>query len=177
MAETVTIEQIRGEIVSTFYFTAYEGVLGERFNHEGPGDNDKDEGDIPDPLKLMTICVLVLKNGFTVLGKSACADPAKYNKGIGQKTAYDDAFNQIWTLLGYELRTKLFLQAEGPAKRAAGERQADGPEAVSASSIPADAPITTDYSPEERRAVAQSPFKKSVDPTASNTSNPYNEGN
>lgn len=57
-------------------------------------------------LKLMTICVLVLDNGFTVLGQSACADPANFDPEIGMRLARADAKNKIWAFLGFELRSK-----------------------------------------------------------------------
>lgn len=55
----------------------------------------------------LTICTLVLKNGFTVVGTSACADPSNFDVEIGRKIAKQNAVNQIWPLMGYELRTKL----------------------------------------------------------------------
>lgn len=55
----------------------------------------------------MTVCNLQTVNGFNVIGKSACADPANYNKEIGEKVAFDDAFNQLWALEGYLLREKI----------------------------------------------------------------------
>jgi hypothetical protein len=58
-------------------------------------------------LDLLTIYVLVLKNGFTVTGESACASPENYNQEIGRKVARQHAVEKIWPLLGYELRTKL----------------------------------------------------------------------
>lgn len=56
-------------------------------------------------LGLLTVCVLVLKNGFTVIGKSACVSPENFDAEIGQKVARADAVNQIWPLMGYELAT------------------------------------------------------------------------
>lgn len=58
-------------------------------------------------LACLTICILVLKNGFTVVGKSACASPANFDAGLGRKIAREDARNQIWALEGYHLRHKL----------------------------------------------------------------------
>lgn len=58
-------------------------------------------------LSCLTICVLVLKNGYTVVGKSACASPENYDKEIGRTVAYEDARKQIWALEGYNLRSKL----------------------------------------------------------------------
>lgn len=55
----------------------------------------------------LTVCVLVLKNGFTIVGKSACASPENYDADLGHKIAREDARKQIWALEGYALRTKL----------------------------------------------------------------------
>lgn len=55
----------------------------------------------------MTICIVTMKNGFQVLGMSACASPENFNAELGKKLAYEKAFNQIWTLEGYLLREKL----------------------------------------------------------------------
>ena len=66
----------------------------------------------PDPeacgaLGLLTLCVLVLRNGFTVTGESACASPENFNAETGRKIARQNAINKIWPLMGYELRSKL----------------------------------------------------------------------
>lgn len=58
----------------------------------------------------LTICILTLENGFTVVGKSACAHPENFNKELGEKIAYDDAFKQIWPLEGYLLREALHIE-------------------------------------------------------------------
>lgn len=59
------------------------------------------------PLRVLSICLLVMRNGFTVIGKSAPASPANFNKEYGQKLAYEDAVRQLWPLMGYVLREKL----------------------------------------------------------------------
>lgn len=56
---------------------------------------------------VLTICVLTLKNGFMVVGESACASPENFNAELGQKIARDNARNKIWALEGYMLRSKL----------------------------------------------------------------------
>lgn len=58
-------------------------------------------------LSCLTICVLVLKNGFTIVGKSACASPENYDLDLGIKIAREDARRQIWALEGYALRNRL----------------------------------------------------------------------
>lgn len=62
---------------------------------------------IPESTKLLTFCVLVLRNGFTVTGESACASPENFNVEIGRKIARENAIAKIWPLMGYELRSKL----------------------------------------------------------------------
>lgn len=57
---------------------------------------------------VLTVCVLILENGFTVTGESACASPANYNKEIGDRIARDNAKEKIWVLEGYLLKQKLF---------------------------------------------------------------------
>lgn len=58
-------------------------------------------------LDCLTICVLGLKNGYTVTGESACASPANFNAELGIKIARDNARNKIWALEGYRLRSEL----------------------------------------------------------------------
>lgn len=58
-------------------------------------------------LPLLTICVLVLRNGFTVVGTSACVSPENFEREIGEKVARADAIRQCWPLLGYALRDKV----------------------------------------------------------------------
>lgn len=55
-----------------------------------------------------TVCQLTLKNGFTVLGQSACIDPLEFNKAIGEKVAWDNALDKVWELEGYLLQQRRF---------------------------------------------------------------------
>ena len=58
-------------------------------------------------LRLLTFCVIVLRNGFTVTGESACASPENFDAEIGRKIARQNAVSKVWPLMGYELRSKL----------------------------------------------------------------------
>ena len=58
-------------------------------------------------LGLLTFCVLVLKNGFTVTGESACASPENFDAELGRKIARQNAVAKVWPLMGYELRSQL----------------------------------------------------------------------
>ena len=60
----------------------------------------------------LTVCALVLKNGYTVTGESAAVSPANFDKAIGEKIARENAREKIWPLLGFYLREKLHTQSE-----------------------------------------------------------------
>lgn len=55
----------------------------------------------------LTICTLILKNGFTVTGESAAASPANFDRDLGRKISFTNARNKIWGFAGYELRNRL----------------------------------------------------------------------
>ena len=54
-----------------------------------------------------TVCVLTLRNGFTVTGESACASPENYNEELCNKIAKENARDKVWLLEGYLLKQKL----------------------------------------------------------------------
>lgn len=56
----------------------------------------------------LTICVILLDNGWTLVGKSACADPANFDEDKGRTFARDDALRQLWPLEGYLLRETIW---------------------------------------------------------------------
>lgn len=63
------------------------------------------------PLDNLTICLVVMKNGFTVIGKSAPASPDNFDETLGMTLAYEDAVRQIWPLMGFALRDWLHNNA------------------------------------------------------------------
>lgn len=74
-----------------------------------------DSNAVVESLASLTVCIIVLDNGFVVVGKSAPASPANFDAALGQKLAYDDAVRQIWPLLGFDLRERLHrLQKASP---------------------------------------------------------------
>ena len=103
-APRVTPADIEAEIASEHFFTAREGVLGMLAADGVPPGIYEQANAAPQPLGLLTFCVLVLRNGFTVTGESACASPANFNAEIGRKIARQNAVNKIWPLLGFSLR-------------------------------------------------------------------------
>lgn len=59
-------------------------------------------------MSTITICVMVLKNGHKIVGvNEGPVSPANFDAEIGRKIARQKAIDQIWPLLGYELRTEL----------------------------------------------------------------------
>lgn len=103
----VTPADIEANIASEHYFTARDGRLGALTNGAYVGKERPVEGNADlAPLDLLTFCVLVLRNGFTVTGESACASPENFNADIGRRIARENAVNKVWPLLGFRLRDK-----------------------------------------------------------------------
>jgi Phage protein (N4 Gp49/phage Sf6 gene 66) family len=109
----ITPELVEAEISSTYYFTAAQGVLGQLLDNGEDEDHVVQALESEPALSLLTFCVIVLHNGFTVTGQSACAAPENFNEEIGREIALRDAKAKIWPLLGYELRSQL-AACEGP---------------------------------------------------------------
>lgn len=104
-APRVTPADLQANIASEHYFTAKDGVRGE-FAASGFGLVEE-----ANSLDLLTFCVLVLRNGFTVTGESACASPANFNAEIGRKIARDNAVQKVWPLMGYALKQQLHAES------------------------------------------------------------------
>ena len=51
----------------------------------------------------LTLCKLTLDNGYVVIGKSACVNEVNYNQEIGERIAFDNAFNELWPVFGFML--------------------------------------------------------------------------
>lgn len=104
-APRVTPERIESMIVGEHYFTALEGIHGA---YMWNGDVYVGTPPESESLPLLTFCVLVLQNGFTVTGESACASPENFDPEIGRKIARENAKNKIWMLEGYLLKQRLY---------------------------------------------------------------------
>ena len=99
-AARITPTDIQTNIASEFYFTAEQGAFAAFAPPRG--------SDVVSPeLSLLTFCVLVLRNGFTVTGESACASAENFDAEIGRSIARANAVNKIWPLMGYALKTAL----------------------------------------------------------------------
>ena len=56
-----------------------------------------------------TVCQLVMKSGYVVIGTSACVDPKNFNQATGERIAYENAINALWPLEGYLLAESRFI--------------------------------------------------------------------
>ena len=101
-APRLTPADIDAAIASEHYFTALNGVDG--YYRGGPEAQAVENAQA---LALLTFCVLVLRNGYTVTGESACASPENFDPEIGRKVARENARQKIWPLEGYLLRQRL----------------------------------------------------------------------
>ena len=98
-APRVTPADIEANIRDEVYFTAAQGSDAEATNDPVMASHDA--------LRLLTFCVLVLKNGFTVTGESACASPENFDAELGKKIAKQNAVAKVWPLMGYALKERL----------------------------------------------------------------------
>lgn len=107
VAPRVTPDRIADVILSEHYFTAAEaaGPYGAGAGQPPIVGGLTRESAIA--LSLLTICVLVLQNGFTVTGESACASPENFDADLGRKIARKAAVDKVWALEGYALKSRL----------------------------------------------------------------------
>jgi hypothetical protein len=100
----VSLADMEGKIECEHYINAAEALAasGHPVSIDGP-------------FGFLTICLLQMKNGFTVIGKSAPASPENFDAEKGRRFAYEDAIKQLWPLEGYALRERLASQIEARA--------------------------------------------------------------
>lgn len=92
----VSLADIENAIAFETCFTVGDAIDALDWNAEAP-----------ESLNLLTVAVLTMKNGFTVLGKSAPASPENFDARKGHTFAREDAIRQLWPLMGYALRDRL----------------------------------------------------------------------
>ena len=118
-APRVTPADLEANIASEYYFTAADGVAGAAAActlhcRHSDVDTTREQAPIPpyQSHRLLTFCVITLKNGFTVTGESACASPENFDAELGRKIARQNAINKVWPLMGYELKSALHREEE-----------------------------------------------------------------
>lgn len=106
VAPRVALADIEAAIQYRFDTTARR-ALDDVLSAPAPTSADMLPTDTITALGILSICVLVMKNGFILIGKSAPASPANFNAELGKKFAYEDAVRQLWPLMGFALRDRL----------------------------------------------------------------------
>ncbi|HBT8865680.1 TPA: hypothetical protein MCM04_005106 [Klebsiella pneumoniae] len=105
MAVTVTPQSIEDKIAGVYYLNV--GTALAAVNHTVISQRQEINPNHAVELGLVTICIIVLENGYKVEGTSACVDPNLYDEEKGRKAAYENAFEKIWQLEGYLLKESL----------------------------------------------------------------------
>ena len=97
----VTLESLEASIAHRLFFTGEDALRAADEAHVSGLD-----GELAN-LSVLTVCLLVMRNGFTIIGKSAPASAENFDAEKGRTFAYEDAIRQLWPLEGYVLRTML----------------------------------------------------------------------
>lgn len=154
----ITLADVKACIASEYYFTAADGAAAGRtpvayefvhsnghaivdyieHTHVGHLSAEKGYAKTPlvaagskeGPLSLLTFCVLVLRNGFTIAGQSHCETPEHFTAEIGRVHAREAAYEKVMELLAHQRKERLY-QAKQPAQ-APVEKPADPTPAPSA---------------------------------------------
>lgn len=67
------------------------------------------------PTGTLMICVVTLKNGFTVTGESAGISPENFREDIGRRVSYKNALDKLWPLEGYRQKDEAHKAAANSA--------------------------------------------------------------
>lgn len=97
-APRVSLDDMKSKIAFTHYINAGEAsraISGLSKEESAPS------------LELLTLCLLVMRNGFVVIGKSAPVSADNFDAEKGRLFAFEDAIRQLWPLEGYSLRERL----------------------------------------------------------------------
>lgn len=97
VAPRVALAHIQEAIAAEYHMTGQDAAGSVR-------------GPVMAQLATLSICILVMKNGFMVIGKSAPASPENFSAELGWKLAYEDAIRQLWPLMGFALCDRLAMQ-------------------------------------------------------------------
>lgn len=98
-APRVTPADIEANIASEHYFTALDGVEGATGVWDGCDSY---------ALGLITICVLITRNGMRLVGvNEGPVSIQNFDADMGRRMARQKAIDQLWPMLGYELRSQL----------------------------------------------------------------------
>jgi hypothetical protein len=106
-APRVTPADIEAQIAYEGHFTADMGIAADNSCYGNLGDPG------PKELKQVSICVLVLKNGHKIVGvNEGPVSPENFDAELGRKMARGKAIDQIWPLMGYQLKEQLYQRTQ-----------------------------------------------------------------
>lgn len=108
VAPRVTLDDINAAIRGVYFIGGGELIS---YGWAIDAHENKAEADDEAAAALLTVCLVVMHNGFTIIGKSAPASPENYNQELGEKFALEDAKRQIWPLMGFALKDRLHREA------------------------------------------------------------------
>lgn len=84
-----------------------EQEISEEYSFRGTAALKGTPGESSDRVGCMTICILVLRNGYVLTGESCCVSSENYNAEMGRSLARKAAVLKIWPLLGFRLRDQV----------------------------------------------------------------------
>ena len=100
MTREIIMSELEKEIIE-------KGLTAPRVTTESINSKIKGTQYYVFPGTTVTVALIELENGSSVIGESACVSPENFDEEIGRKFAYQNAFNKIWPLEGYLLKDKL----------------------------------------------------------------------
>lgn len=93
----LTDKTVEGLIVEEFSVLAYD-AFKEQPNISIQAENT---------LRCVTVVVLILRNGFPIVGSSMSAAPENYDANEGRKEARADAMAKLWLVAEYDQRSRI----------------------------------------------------------------------
>lgn len=97
----MTEDQVEQEVIN-------RGLTAPRVTPEQIDSLIVDEHYYIFPDTTVTVCLLELRNGFNVVGTSACASIENFDEELGRALARENARDKIWMLEGYLLKQRLY---------------------------------------------------------------------
>jgi hypothetical protein len=85
----ITLDYIKSQIEQQWFTTA-DRIPTERA-----------QLGVVERLKHITVCLLLMRNGFCVIGKSAPLSPDNFDEEKGKTFAYEDAIRTLWPLMAF----------------------------------------------------------------------------
>jgi hypothetical protein len=100
-ARILTLADIHAKIAYEYYTTADQALRGISIVEIGTREATLGVKPFAE-LGRITLCFLVLQNGYVAVGSSATVSPEHFDEEVGRKFAKEDALRAVWAVLGYE---------------------------------------------------------------------------